>query len=129
MNIICPAPLVIHIYASYYGIQSPTNQCMLSLSTSSITETPAMCFYRQSFDFINRTCENHRSCQLIADRSNFGSSDPCPGFSKELFVQYQCLEVYALISTISRCVLAQDLPLVCPKIIGITAGTNITVNG
>ncbi len=56
-------------------------------------------------------------CQLKADRTLL-DNDPCPGFIKQLFVQYQCLENYALNSTIEKCDDGLDIPLICPALSG-----------
>lgn len=87
VNIMCPLPLVVHIYAAYYGIQKSTSMCKLSNSIE-----PTMCYDKRSFHFITNTCEYKNECQLKADSSHF-TNDPCPSFPKQLLVQYQCLEM------------------------------------
>lgn len=87
VNLICPKDLVLHIYSAYYGIQRATSSC-----SSYNTVEPAKCYFKESFTTIRQTCEYSNGCILKADNSLF-KSDPCPNYSKQLFVQYQCLEM------------------------------------
>lgn len=89
VNIFCPTSLVIHIYAAYYGIQHRTQLC------NSLNRTePTACYYKSAFDFIETTCEYKSYCKLETVSAGLSSSDPCPGYDyKQLFVQYQCLEI------------------------------------
>ena len=107
----CPAGLVLHIYAAYFGIQSSTKiSSFCSNSSSSIaSNTPSMCFYLESFDSINATCEYRNSCYLRATPTQIGSGDLCPNFAKQLFVQYQCMDSGFLANTVNQCIVNSSL--------------------
>ena len=89
VNIFCPTGTVIHIYAAYYGIQRATQQC-----DGVNTTEPTACYYKAAFDQINTTCEYRNFCQLDTVAASLATFDACPNYeNKQLFVQYQCLEV------------------------------------
>lgn len=80
---------VLHIYGAYYGIQWPTseNSC---IQTRRDVEMPAVCFFPSTLDKLLTRCESNSSCLVEINRVAFG--DPCPTYTKQFFVQYQCIE-------------------------------------
>lgn len=122
-NLVCPLNTVIHIYSAYFGIQSATSVPGCFLGT---LEKPAMCYYTKSSNYISTTCENKQTCAIVADTTILG--DACPNsIEKQLLVQYQCVDSYALNSTISNCITANaTAPLICPSV-NVT-NTNVSSN-
>ena len=111
VNILCFSDTVIHIYAAYFGVQTDT---FLPTCFSGSSEYPKECYYANGFNFINSTCENNQTCSFNANIANLG--DGCPIFPKQLFIQYQCVDQYALSSTIYQCTQNSSIPLICPQL-------------
>lgn len=111
--ITCPTDLVIHTYAAYFGIQShtPTTTCQRAFD-----EQPAMCYISNAFNTINSSCEFKNSCSLRATVGTMGGADLCPSYSKQLLVQYQCVDTSALTKFIYNCTVNKNVPLVCPVV-------------
>lgn len=87
-----------------------------------LSESPTFCFYRNTFDRINETCEGNENCSISISVNNFG--DPCSGFNKQMFIQYQCLDRQTL-NNINNCPLVNNnnnnnknlqLPSICPSV-------------
>ena len=85
--IACPASLVIHVYAAYFGIQSATMTS--TCTTTGAGEIPLACYFTNAFNTINSTCEYQTSCNLRATVNAMAGADLCPNFQKQLTVQYQ----------------------------------------
>lgn len=103
--LLCPLELVIHIYAAYFGLQSETlsPSCWPKSTTSDVKQPPAAkCYVPSSLETIRETCEGRRSCQLRASPTSLGRIDYCPMYSKQLFVQYQCVHA-SFNTTIAKC--------------------------
>jgi hypothetical protein len=114
INLICPTNTVIHIYSAYFGIQSGTSLAKCFLMSG---EKPALCYYQSSFNYINSTCEYQQTCSIVASTSALG--DACANYiEKQLFIQYQCVDTYALNSTINQCntvnTTKTTVPAICP---------------
>ncbi len=77
----CPINEVLHIRAAYFGIQSHTTS---QTCTNTSNEVPEMCFYTNSFDIINSTCEYKNKCYLKATPSQIGGGDLCPNFQVKI---------------------------------------------
>ena len=108
----CLENFVIHIYSAYYGIQSKTlTNCIKHQSS----EIPAKCYYPSIFRNISHMCDNRNECEIKATCSFFDTPDVCPHNAKQLFIQYQCVNSYALRNTISQCSANDQLPLICPS--------------
>jgi hypothetical protein len=113
MILACPQDQVLHIYSAYFGIQSAT---ITTLCTTSGSEIPLACYFLNAFNTINATCEYQRSCYLRATINSMAGADMCPRFSKQLFVQYQCVDAKVLAYTINTCQLNPEAPLICPAV-------------
>lgn len=104
-----------HIYGAYYGIQWPTTENSCIQSRRDI-ELPAMCFFPSSFDKLVARCEFNSSCLIEINRIAFG--DPCPSYTKQFFIQYQCIEKIELSRIQSACSVQQssydDFSYICP---------------
>ena len=110
--LLCPAKSVIHIYSAYFGIQSTSSAPVCFIKS---VQQPTQCYYTQSFDYINSTCEYQQSCTIFADPEILG--DACPAYSqKELLIQYQCVDSDILSSTINQCTTDLSPPFVCPTL-------------
>ena len=124
----CQAGTVIHIYAAYFGIQYGTYTSCYAFSI----EIPKMCYYPSAFNYIKNTCENYQNCLITGDvydsTSQTGTfKSVCPVYPSQLFIQYQCVDSYALNSTIGNCTTGDfTVPDICPKITSYSA--NATVN-
>ena len=78
------------------------------------TEIPAMCYFTNSFDVINATCEYQRICYLRATPTQIGGGDLCPSYLKQLFVQYQCIDSGFLANNVNQCnVNKTAVPSIC----------------
>lgn len=114
--LVCPSPLVIHIHAAYYGIQSATRS---STCTTSSYEIPAKCYLPHTFDIINATCEYKQSCQLKAASSTLAENmDFCPLYQKQLLIQYMCVHPgdFHTVQAIHQCPINWVVPPICtPK--------------
>jgi hypothetical protein len=111
--ILCPLDLVIHVFSAYYGIQSTTMSSTCAATTSS-GEQPAKCYIPKALDSMRETCESKSSCQLRASANSLGGGDYCPSYSKQLFVQYQCIHPTVLNTTLSKCPsLDSTIPPIC----------------
>ena len=77
---------------------------------------PAKCYYPSVFNQINSTCEYQNTCSIRGTSNTFSVADPCPTFSKQLFIQYQCVDYYGLNSTINQCRKNKQVPPICPAI-------------
>ena len=114
--LVCPSPLVIHIHAAYYGIQSATRS---STCTTSSYEIPAKCYLPHTFDIINATCEYKQSCQLKAASSTLTENmDFCPLYQKQLLIQYMCVHPgdFHTVQAIHQCPINWVVPPICtPK--------------
>ncbi|CAF0930003.1 unnamed protein product [Brachionus calyciflorus] len=113
----CPAETVIHIYAGYFGIQEYTrsNFCITSENED---KYPFMLYIADSFKTINSTCENKNMCQLRAMANSLGGGDLNPEYTKQLVVQYQCLDPILLQNRINQCEFNSKIPEICPKNLG-----------
>lgn len=110
----CPTDAVIHIYAAYFGTQSATTlpNCV---TAGNFQEIPEKCFLKDTFTIVFKSCEGKNACQVRATTTALGGADLCPGISKQLLVQYQCLRADILSSTVSKCPLAADTQrIICP---------------
>ncbi len=126
--IACSPNLVIHIYAAYFGIQSATSTSWCMNTTS--LELPEMCFSQSSFDIINATCEYKSSCYLRATTTQIGAGDLCPSYSKQLFVQYQCVDPNVLASGINQCPVNNTIGFsLCPSSNSSTVRENMWCTG
>jgi hypothetical protein len=114
INIICPVNTVIHVYSAYYGIQSGT---LLSSCFLISGEKPELCYLTSSFAYINSTCEYQQTCLVTANTATLG--DACSSYNeKQLLIQYQCVDIYALNSTINQCnQVNSTVPSICPTIV------------
>lgn len=101
---------MIHIYAAYFGIQSATTT---TTCTSNSSEVPAACYFANSFDIINATCEYQSKCYLRATTTQIGAGDLCPSYAKQLYVQYQCMSASFLESTVNQCPVSTVPTSVC----------------
>lgn len=108
----CPSDLVIHIYAAYFGIQSYTTTTWCTPVNSSY-ENPAMCYFQNAFDTINSTCEYQTSCYVYATVNAMSGGDICPDYTKQLTVQYQCVDSRVLSSYINACPVNTVAPSIC----------------
>jgi hypothetical protein len=54
------------------------------------------------------------NCSLTSTSNSFSMADPCPNYSKQLFIQYQCVDSND--SYISQCNKNKTVPLICPKL-------------
>ncbi|RNA20804.1 hypothetical protein BpHYR1_015227 [Brachionus plicatilis] len=109
MVLTCPTDLVIHIHTAYFGIQPNTSRS-LCMSDS---ELP-VCYTNTGYETILRACEAKSSCSLLATANTIAGVDLCPSHSKQLFVQYQCVDAIGWNKTISKCQVNADLPEICP---------------
>ncbi len=109
--LLCPQGLVINIYAAYYGIQKNT----LTSCNEYLSEIPSKCYYPSTFKNVMAVCENQKTCQIKASSSFFEFIDPCSGFPKQLFIQYQCVSSYALSLIVSKCPKKAEIPLICSR--------------
>jgi hypothetical protein len=111
--IICPSGYLIHVYAAYFGIQYSTS----SMCYKSSNEMPEKCYFPSVFNQINSTCEYQNTCSLTSTSDAFSIIDPCPNYSKQLFIQYQCVEIKTLKnSSMSKCNADSSIPLICPAL-------------
>lgn len=96
------------MHGAYYGIQWPTteNSC---IQTRRDIELPAMCFFPSTFDKLMSRCESNSTCVIEINRVAFG--DPCPGYTKQFFVQYQCIERTELTRIQSTCAPQQNMSI------------------
>ena len=109
VSISCPSKLVIHIHSLYYGIQSNTS----TFFTQQQTIVPSNCFFNNTFYEITQICEGKNFCFLKLWPEFFG--DPCgPSYSKQLFIQYQCVDTQTL-SIIQKCPLNTKVSSMCPS--------------
>lgn len=94
--LVCPTSLVVHIYAAYYGVQleTATAQCIQSTNGS---ELNAKCYVKQAFDVIRKSCEWESRCEVRATVSTLGGPDLCPTNQKQLFLQYQCVDLQVIL--------------------------------
>lgn len=113
--LVCPSPLVIHIHAAYYGIQSATRS---STCTTSSYEIPAKCYLPHTFDIINETCARKPSCQLRAASSTLADNiDYCPSYQKQLLIQYLCVhDNDYLARAIEQCPINWVVPPICAPV-------------
>ena len=74
------------------------------------------CYYPSVLNQINATCEYQNSCSIRGTSNTFSVADPCPTYSKQLFIQYQCVDYYALNSTINQCSKKAETPHICPPL-------------
>ena len=107
INLVCPTNQFIHIYAAYFGIQAKTLSNCVTLSATS----PTNCFNKAVFTTINSTCEYQNNCTIIATVSRLG--DPCFGNSKQLLIQYQCIDVNT-INILNQCPINTNTSSACP---------------
>lgn len=108
--LVCPTNQFIHVYAAYFGIQSQTiSSCLSSLTASS----PANCFNKAVFNTINSSCEYQSNCSIVATASQLG--DPCYGNSKQLMVQYQCVD-YNTAVILNQCPINTNTSSACPAL-------------
>ena len=114
MALVCGSGYVIHVYSAYFGIQEQTQ----SLCAESVGEVPAKCYFPAVYSQIKNACEYQSACSLTATSASFSLSDPCPSYSKQLFIQYQCVDILTLDSTISQCSGNKTVPLICPALSG-----------
>lgn len=94
--LVCPNDLVVHIYAAYFGVQqsTSTSACvdLTTTSTGDSLELNAKCYVRQGFDVIQANCEGKSRCDVRATAATMGGPNLCPEISKQVFVQYQCVD-------------------------------------
>ncbi len=110
ISLLCPPSSVIHIYSAYFGIQSNTFAPICFIKS---IQQPTQCYFTQSFDYINSTCEYQQSCSIVADPDLLG--DACPAYTqKQLLIQYQCVDKEILSSSINQCTVNLNPPFVCP---------------
>lgn len=92
MLIECPFPnQIISILCAFYG-KDPNYQCPGAFYSPS---EPSYCYSQSSVQKIKAQCTGKRTCQLSGDPDFvFGSGflNPCPGFAKILFIQWECLD-------------------------------------
>lgn len=118
--LLCPANLYLHIYAAYYGIQATTAESGCIQSPSSRDgEIPTMCYFPDTIQKLKAKCELNNTCFIEINRINFG--DPCPSYTKQFFLQYQCIERTELQTINEKCskttengTLSRPLPFICP---------------
>ncbi|RNA02935.1 rhamnose-binding lectin-like [Brachionus plicatilis] len=112
--LVCPSDLVIHIYSAYFGIQEPTRSafCM----SSPWMENPHMFYIPQSFDIVKNTCEYKTKCVLRAYAVTMGGVELNSAYSKQLVVQYQCVNPTVLAEQISQCPSKNEIPEICAKV-------------
>ena len=106
----CPLNHFIHIYSAYFGVQANTlTSCLSDLTTSS--SAPTNCYNKEVFSLINSTCEYNSNCSIIVTTSQLG--DPCYGYSKQLMIQYQCMDLNTMFN-INQCPLNTNTNSACP---------------
>ena len=89
----------------------------------SSNEMPEKCYFPSVFNQINSTCEYQNTCSLTSTSDAFSILDPCPNYAKQLFIQYQCVEIKTLNnSSMSKCNADSSVPLICPAL---SVGTSI----
>ena len=115
--LVCSHGLVISIYAAYYGIQKNTltncnEQTHETSQSNQLSQYRITCYYPSTYHSIVQSCANQSTCQL--NSSFFEDVDPCPAYSKQLFIQYQCVNSFALNSAINTCDIQTALPSICP---------------
>lgn len=90
MLIECSANQVISILCAFYG-KDPNYHCPGAFYSPS---EPTYCYSQSSMQKIRSQCNDKRTCQLSGDPDFvFGSGflNPCPGFAKILFIQWECV--------------------------------------
>jgi hypothetical protein len=102
----CPAAQIINIQSVYYGIQSST----LTKCIPVTDQTPSFCFNKNTFKRINASCQGQEVCSIPITANNLG--EPCFGFSKQMVVQYQCVDPPAL-TEIKKCSQDSKLDPIC----------------
>ncbi|KAE8605262.1 hypothetical protein XENTR_v10015045 [Xenopus tropicalis] len=88
----CPHRTTISIQSSFYGRTLPSHQmCPLQYPRSFETfiKEDVSCSSDTSLQKMLDECQDRRNCHLLVNSRLFGS-DPCPGTSKYLIVQYKC---------------------------------------
>lgn len=124
--LVCSGDLVIHIYAAYYGVQQSTAVTSTCVQASDGLEINAKCYVRQGFDVIEASCEGKSSCNLRVSTATMGGPDLCPTVSKQLFVQYQCVDPKVLDYVTSVCPRPPLTPPICPSIVVTTNSSSTT---
>ena len=82
-TISCPGDLRIRLKSSFWG-RSDTTTCRTgSFWRTSCSDPTINVLYK-------RTCERKNSCTVSAHASQLG--DPCPGTSKYVRIQYECVK-------------------------------------
>ena len=84
MLIECEPLQTISIKCAFYGVHSSLKSCQ----TENLLNPP-ICYFKNSFDYISSTCAHKNSCK-VSDFSKI-FSDPCKGFDKSLYVQWECV--------------------------------------
>ena len=90
MFIECAHAQVISILCAFYG-KDPNYHCPGAFYSPS---EPTYCYSQSSVQKIRSQCNGKRTCQLSGDPDFvFGSGflNPCPGFAKILFIQWECV--------------------------------------
>ena len=111
--LVCPSDLVIHIYSAYFGIQEYTRSTFCI--KIEFNEIPAMMYSIEGFQTVHSICESKNSCQLKALVNSLGGADLNREYSKQLVVQYQCVNPYVLENQINKCDQERKVPKICPN--------------
>ena len=78
------------------------------------SEAPAKCYFPSVYSHVNTSCEYKNTCLITANSKAFLVADPCPTYSKQLFIQYQCMDHMSLNSAIHECYQNKTVPIICP---------------
>ncbi len=118
LNIYCKPNSVIHIYSTYFGIQSLTNSLCVSNNRMIGFEEPTQCFIPFSYDRIVQKCEYKNYCIIESTETGLNISDPCPDFQtqEQLFIQYQCIDLNFYNITLDKCVINKETSLPCSSL-------------
>ncbi|XP_074653269.1 protein eva-1 homolog C-like [Tubulanus polymorphus] len=96
LNMRCPKGTTILVQFAHYGRRAPSSQVcpippgVIQPTSVANAKEDTQCLAKTSLRAVVGLCEDKRRCKVEASSDVFGRTDPCPGTTKYLEVNYKC---------------------------------------